>query len=154
MKAYLRKLPGGLFRPESDEDLEAMRTIGVGDVISVEFKRPRNYKFHKKFFAMLQVGFDAWEPEEREYKGLPVQKEFNRFRQDVIIAAGFYDVVVNIQGEVRAVAKSISFGAMSEEEFGKLYNAVANVLLQKVLQNYTEADLESVVQDLMGFANG
>lgn len=154
MKCFLRKLTGGVFRPDGEEDAEAMKMVPVGGVIKVEWHRPRNYQFHKKFFAMLQVGFDAWEPPEKEYKGLPVQKNFERFREDIIISAGFYDVAVNIQGEVRAVAKSISFGKMTEEEFGTLYNAVATVLLQKVLQNYTQADLDSVVEELSGFARG
>ena len=86
MRAFLLKLPGGILRPAGEEDVEALRTVAVGDVIDVAWKRPRNYKFHKKFFAMLKVGFDAWEPPELEYRGLPVEKNFERFREDVIIA--------------------------------------------------------------------
>lgn len=153
MKAFLRKLPGGIMRPDDEQSAEALKTIAVGAVISVEWKHPRNYKFHKKLFAMLGVGFNAWEPAEQEFKGLPVQKNFDRFRRDVIIAAGYYDVVVNIKGETRAEAKSIAFGNMSEEEFGKLYNAVADVLLHKILKSYTKDDLESVVNELIGFTS-
>lgn len=151
MKAYLRKLPGGIMRPDDEPSIEALKTIAVGAVISVEWKQPRNYKFHKKFFAMLKVGFDAWEPAELDYKGHPVQKNFDRFREDVIIAAGFGEIVYNLRGEARARAKSISFGAMSQEEFDRLYNAVAEVLLQRVLKTYTKDDLESVVAELTGF---
>ena len=153
MKAFLRKLPGGIMRPDDEQSMEALKTIAVGAVVSVEWRHPRNYKFLKKFFKMLEVGFDAWEPAEQEFKGLPVQKNPDRFRRDVIIAAGYYDMVVNIKGEIRAEAKSIAFGNMSEEEFGKLYNAVADVLLHKILKHYSKNDLESVVQELLGFTS-
>jgi len=153
MKAYLRKIQGGLLIPDTEESKEAIKNIKTGDVVIVEWRHPRNYQFHKKLFAMLKVGYDAWEPAEQEYKGLPVQKNFDRFREDVTIAAGFGEVVLNIRGEARARAKSISFGAMSQEDFDKLYNAVADVLLQKILKTYSKDDLESVVNELIGFTS-
>ena len=153
MKAFFRKLPGGILRPDDEQSAESIKTVAVGAVISVEWKHPRNYRFLRKFFAMLKVGYDAWEPAEQEYKGLPVQKNFDRFREDVTIAAGFGEVVLNIRGEARARAKSISFGSMSQEEFDKLYNAAADVLLQKILKTYTKDDLESVVNEIIGFVS-
>ena len=100
---------------------------------------------------MLNIGFDAWEPPELEYKGLLAQKSFERFRKDVTIAAGFYDVNVNLKGEVRAEAKSISFAKMEQHEFEEVYSKVADVLLQKVLLTYARADLDRVVMDIMRF---
>ena len=151
MKIFLRKLPGSILIPDTEEEKEKLGHIKTNDVVYAEIKHPRNYKFHKKFFAMLKVGYDAWEPAEQEYKGLPVQKNFDRFREDIFIAAGFGEVVLNIRGEARARAKSISFGSMGQEEFDKLYNAVADVLLQKILKTYTKDDLESVVNEIAGF---
>jgi hypothetical protein len=153
MRAFLRKLPGGIMRPDDDQSMEALKSVAVGAVISVEWKHPRNYKFHKKFFAMLHVGYEAWEPVEADHNGLPMQKNFDRFREDMIIAAGFYDTVINIRGEARAKAHSISFGAMDQEKFDKLYNAVADVMLKVVLKNYTKDDLESVVNEIIGFVS-
>ena len=151
MKAYMIKLPGGLLRPDDEESAEAIKKLPPGTPIAVEWKQPRNYRFHKKFFAMLKVGFDAWEPTEIEHKGHPVQKNFDRFREDVIIAAGFGEIVYNIRGEARARAKSISFSSMTEEEFEKLYNAAADVLLKNILHNYKREDLDAVIQELTGF---
>ncbi|MER2492334.1 DUF1367 family protein [Catenovulum sediminis] len=150
MQSFLMRTPKG-FIPENDESARAMQKVPVGGVISVNWSRPRNYEFHKRFFALLNIGFDAWEPPESTYRGLPVQKNFERFRKDVIISAGYYEPVANIRGEVRAEAKSISFAKMSQEEFEKLYNAAANVLLQKVLTNYTRSDLDDVVEKLIRF---
>lgn len=151
MEIMLEKLPGGLFKPCLQDDIDKVKGIATGEGLRMQFSKPRNYKFHKKFFAMLDLGFDCFEPVATEYKGVPVEKNRERFRKDVIIQAGFYDLVVNIKGEVRAEAKSISFGNMEEDEFNKVYNAVANVLLQRVLRNYTRDDLDRVVETLIHF---
>lgn len=145
-EAYLMKTPGGYVLDSGE-----MPPVKVGGVIKGVFTRPRNYRFHKKLFALLDIGFDAFEPEEREYKGLPVQKNFERFRKDVTVATGYYDVAINLKGDVKAEAKSISFGSMSEDDFEKLYSAVIDVLMQKVLKNYTREDIDRVVDEIMRF---
>lgn len=100
---------------------------------------------------MMQVGFNAFEPAITEYNGVPVQKNFDRFRKDIIIASGFYDFEVCINGQPKAVAKSISFSSMGEEEFEKVYNACCNAILERVLKNYTKDDLDQVVSEMMRF---
>ena len=151
MELLLTKTPQGYLIPSDEAEAEKMKRFKVGGTIRAKVAQMRNYKFHKKFFAMLDVGFDAWEPSEKEHKGLPVQKNKERFRKDCIIAGGFYEPVVNLRGEVRAEAKSISFASMEEEEFEKVYSAVADVILQRVLRNYTRADLDRVVHQILGF---
>lgn len=133
--------------------LVAVSILPVGEhgwEVLIERHKKRNYKFHKKLFALLDIGFDAFEPPTQEYKGLPVQKNFKRFRKDVTIAAGFYEAVADINGNVRLEAKSISFAKMEENEFEQLYSKVADVLLQKVLKNYTRPDLDRVVNNILG----
>jgi len=147
---YVQKINGALY-PAGAGDRELIDRYPVGSFLRADVVRPRNYKFHKMFFAMLSVGFDAWEPPEQEFRGLPVQKNFERFRKDVVIAAGFYSVVANLKGEVRAEAESISFASMDEDEFSRVYNAVANVILQRILTNYTRADLDEVVDKILNF---
>lgn len=141
----------GVFVPLSDVDRDVVSRMRSGDVIRCNFTQPRNVKFHRKFFALLEVGFDAWEPPETEYRGLPTQKDPERFRKDCITAAGFYDVVSSLDGSVRLEAKSMSFASMDEEEFNRLYNAIANVILMKVLTNYTRDDLDRVVEQILMF---
>jgi hypothetical protein len=140
------------FVPAAPEDADALRKIKLGSTVRARFTQPRNIGFHRKFFAMLDIGFDAWEPPEREYNGLPVQKNRERFRKDCIIAAGFFEPVANLLGEVRAEAHSISFANMDQTEFERVYSAVADVILQKVLRNYTRADLDRVVDEILRFA--
>jgi len=149
-EVYLTNNGNGLV-PSTAQDSEALGVLKLGEQVRARITRPRNLLFHRKFFAMLNVGFDAFTPLVTEYQGHPVQKNFERFRQDVIIAAGYYDIVPAINGEARAIAKSISFGKMPEGEFQELYSRVADVLLQRILKNYNREDLDRVVDDILGF---
>jgi hypothetical protein len=151
MEILLTKLPNGAFHPADAQEVEKTRRFKVGAVVRANVSQMRNYEHHKKFFAMLGLGFDAWEPPQLEHNGLPVQKNFDRFRKDCVIAAGFYEPVCNLRGEVRAEAKSISFANMSQDEFDEVYSKVADVILQRVLTKYTRDDLDRVVQEMMSF---
>lgn len=149
--AYMVKMPGNIWRPGDEPSNEALSKLAIGEVHAFEHKKVRNYQFLKKFFAMLSVGFDAWEPAQAEYRGMPAQKNRERFREDCTIAAGFYEIVADLDGKPHAKAKSIAFGNMKEAEFEQLYSAVADVLLQRVLTRYTRADLDRVVNELLAF---
>lgn len=46
--------------PETSEILQSK--IKLGDVLVAEFKRVRNPAFHRRFFALLNLGFEYWEP--------------------------------------------------------------------------------------------
>lgn len=149
MKIHVVKRAGVLF-PASEEDEEKLSTIKAGKIVELELTQKRNLQMHRKLFAALNIGFDAFEPA-LDFKGRPMQKNFDRFRKDIIILAGFYDVVVNVHGEPRYEAKSISFGSMSQEEFESLYGACVNAMLKHVLVNYTRSDFDQVVEKLIKF---
>ncbi len=150
MTVVLRRVPQG-FIPATPQDEEWARRIKVGDQIHADFKKQRNSGFHRKFFALLNLGFESWEPPESDFRGIPAAKNFDRFREDCTIAAGYYDVVICLNGEHRLKAKSISFARMDDDEFHKLYSNVADVLLQRVLARYTKTDLERVIQEILAF---
>jgi hypothetical protein len=59
--------------------------------------------------------------------------------------------VYRVDGSVRIEAKSISFAMMNEESFAELYDSTINVILSKILTNYTKQELEDVVGELMSF---
>lgn len=136
MKVDVLKSPAGALIPASEEASDLLRKIKVGTALSVEIKRIRNYKFHKKMFALFKLAFDVWEPETPQtYKGEAVSKDFDRFRKDMTILAGFYKAVYNARGEVRLEAESLSFASMAEDRFEKVFRAVLNVVWNRVLRN-------------------
>ena len=143
----------GFLSPCNLEGREAIRKWGSGNLIIGEFVKPRNNQFLKKFFAMLDVGYEAWEtPDGVGYKGMKIEKNRERFRKDCIILAGYFHLVYDINGEEKAVADSISFAEMDEMKFEELYSKVIDVLLGKVMRNYTRKDIDDHVDRILGFA--
>lgn len=124
-----------------------------GELVNVEMLFPRNYRFHKRFFFLLTIGFDAWDPgrKHKTYKGMPVAKSFEQFREDVLILAGHYEQTFRLDGSMKLSAKSISYAALDDAEFERIYSAVADVLLEQVLTRYAgRAELDDVVQRMAG----
>lgn len=147
----LTKAAGGALIPLDQQAIDFLAKLKLGAGVTVDIKRHRNPGFHKKYFALLNLAFDAWEPAAATYKGEAVGKNFDQFRNDVTVLAGHYEMAVNLRGETRLTAKSISFGAMSQDDFESLYSATVNVILAKILTSYTRDDLDNVVDRLMGF---
>ena len=138
--------------PADEESAEYLQRKKAGQGFKVKITEFRNVPFHRKFFALLDYAFDMWEPVEIVFDGRKVEKNRERFRENVTIAAGFYEVSTDLNGNVRLSAKSISFASMSQFEFEKLYNAVINVVLEKILTNYTRDDIENCVNQILSFA--
>lgn len=147
----LTKAAGGVLVPVDQQAAEYIAKLKLGGGVTASVKQKRNVKFHRKFFKLLDLAFDAWEPAEKIYKGQVVAKNREQFRNDITILAGFYETTINLKGEVRLVAKSISFANMEQEEFDKVYNRVVDVILQRVLTSYDRDDLDAVMDRLMGF---
>lgn len=147
----LTKAASGVLVPVDQQGIDYLSKLKLGAGVSVEIKRHRNPGHHRKFFALLNLAFDAWEPNHAEYKGEPVQKNFNQFRNDVTVLAGHYETAITLRGETRLTAKSISFGSMGQEEFDVLYNSVVNVILARILTRYSRDDLDNVIEKVLGF---
>lgn len=148
---YLIKTYQG-FVPADEHSAEAMESMKWGQQYKAEVTQPRNLGHHRKFFSLIKVAFDAWEIPANEYKGVQIQKNSDRFRKDLLIMAGYGYPVVNLKGEVRYEAQSMSFASMAQDEFETLYSRVVDVILQRVLTHYTRDDLDRVVSEVLGFA--
>ena len=57
MDIYCRVTPYGLV-PLYDSDLDLKRRLKVGSTVRCRVTNPRNYRFHKKFFALVRLTFD------------------------------------------------------------------------------------------------
>ena len=156
MQAFFIKTPNNLLMPASYHDQELLKKIKVGQTVKLKYTQVRNYAFHKKYFALLNLAFDYWEPivnvkECRKAFAVNPEKNFDRFRKDIIILAGFYEASYRLNGEVRLEAKSISFHSMSEDEFEELYTKTIDVIIKHVLKNYTDEMLRSVLDQIEAF---
>jgi hypothetical protein len=145
--------------PADDDTVEWLRKKKLGATIEVEAHEMRNGAYFRKWWALVKLGYDYWADNAStiEYKGERVAPDFDRFRKDVTISAGFYYPVVNLKGEVRIEAESLKWASMTEERFTKLYDATIQVLLRRVFNGTTcptwsEDELRSVAGQILEFA--
>jgi len=151
MELYLSKAAGNYLVPADQQSAEAITKLKLGQGVKVTLTRARNIGFHRKFFALLNLAYDAWEPSEKQYKGETVLKNFDTFRHHVCVLAGYGEASYDLHGNVKVTAKSISFANMSQDEFESLYSAVVQVILSKILTNYTKDDLDEVIERVLNF---
>jgi len=116
MKIYVRNDMFGL-TPLYPSDYDNKKKLPYGWEGVVDVKIERNYKFHKKYFALLNMAFHNQEKYDN----------FEFFRGLVIVEAGYYTETVATWGVYRQ-AKSISFDNMDELEFKELYKKTLDVI--------------------------
>jgi hypothetical protein len=140
-------------KPLGSDDLELMKTIPMGSLLECEFSKKRNPQFHRKFFALLNLGYEYWQPEEMEWRGFKSVKNFEVFRNQITVLAGFFEVAAGVDGKVKVIPKSISFARMDDIEFNKLYSKVLDVIWNKVLSTVfnSKSELDNAVNQLMSF---
>ena len=152
MHIILRKTLTGLI-PADPKTEEWYRKIKLGSTVHSDFKQMRNAAFHRKLFALFNLAYEYWEPGKVSSKyGIP-EKNFDRFRKDLVILAGHYHSVVRLDGTVRIEADSLSFGSMSQETFNNLYQNILDVIMKRipVLSNMTEDEINELVEKVLSF---
>lgn len=153
MNLAFTKTVGNALFPADQSTAEAVSKAKLGTVWRGDFKKARNPLFHRKYFALLNLAFDYWNPDLPEIHGIRAEKSFEQFRKDVTILAGYYSVETRLDGTARVNAKSISFAQMDEAEFENLYSATIDVILRKVMTNMDDAQIRQLVDEIvMGFA--
>ena len=121
MKVALIRTPQG-FIPDSQHDAEVLEKVHIGDVIYGEFKRPRNLAFHRKAFALLH---DIYENADYEWH------DFQAFYDWMKWHAGCTREIIGPEG-AHITLKSLSFGAMDEEEFSRMFERFKTVAFEKL----------------------
>lgn len=139
MKLYVCKGLGATLRPADEVATDAIRKFPAGEIYEIEIKRPRNLKFHRKAFALMQLAYENQEN----------YTEFDQFRRALVIEAGYFDDLRLLDGTTVREAKSLSFAKMDEDDFGKLYNALINTILRVVLPGVDRPELEAQVEQFL-----
>jgi hypothetical protein len=111
MKFLVKKQFGKLI-PVYNSDAEKLKACKLkeGEVYEVEIKKKRNYEFHKKYFALINLCYDNQD----------VFDEFDNLRDYLTCKSGFYIKITTPDGEM-IKPKSISFANMDNIEFEQLY---------------------------------
>ena len=145
MDIYCRVTPYGLV-PLYDSDHDLKQRLKVGSTVRCRISLPRNYEFHKKFFALVRLTYDNLPlPLVERWKIHSVDDMLRRFKRDL----GYFTSSVNELGEREVEYKSISFAAMDKEEFERFYNGSVNLVLDKYIRGLEREDLLAEVEHFM-----
>ena len=129
MKLNLIKKDFALY-PATDEDAEMLMKMKRGEVYSCEVKMIRNYQFLKKYFALFNLTWEYLNDQEQENF-----KTKENLRKQVEIAAGHCETVWSIKrNEFIEQSRSVSFAAIDEAEFSKIYESVKDIIFKMVLR--------------------
>jgi hypothetical protein len=140
MKIYLKKVNNVLI-PSLPEDEEKLARWRNGEILEIEIRKPRNLKFHRKFFALLNIAFDNQDRYDN----------FEAFRAEVIMRCGYFNTHIHLSGKQSFSPKSISFGAMDQMEFEKLYSEAINVIIKYFMPKANEETVNKMVEAYMAF---
>ena len=142
MKINFIKQYGGVLVPADDLEAEQMGRFKTGEMYESEIKLTRNPAFHRKVFQFFSFCFDHWAGD-REFLNEKAQKDV--FRKNLTVMAGYYVELVNIKGEVRIEAKSLSFGSMTQDEFEQCYSALINAAMKHIFPGADESTYNQLV---------
>lgn len=138
MKFLVKKTLQGLI-PVFNSDYEKLKEskLKIGEVYEVEIKKKRNYLFHKKYFALLNLAFDNQDHFEL----------FDDLRDYLIVKSGYYRKITMPNGFEQIKPKSISFLNMDEIEFEALYQSTITVVC-----NFIGIEKEDLLNEILNFA--
>ena len=146
------KTPGGWANGDSKTE-EFHHKTKLGNMVHGDIKQMRNAAFHRKFFALLNLAYEYWEPGEIDTKWGKPEKSFENFRKNLTVLAGHGHLVFNIDGTYKMEADSISFGNMDQSTFDGLYQNILSVIMKKihVLNKLGEDEINSLVDKFLEF---
>lgn len=135
MEIHLTKHDGRLC-PATTGDAVLIGQLPVDTPLRCAITRQRNYRFHRKFFKLIDMAYP--------HSG-HVSKE--AFLDDLKILVGHCDKVVRMDGSVWLRPRSISFAKMDEDSFSQFYDSCLTVLMEHVFTGSDPEDIRRVALD-------
>lgn len=148
LKIQCIKIEGGGLLPYNERELERMKRFKNEELYEVEIKATRDPAFHRKMFAFFSFCFEHWAADKTQYECMFEHGQFEVFRKNLTVFAGYYEQYWNLKGEVRVEAKSLSYAAMEPEEFEQCYNAMINAAIKHVFAGTND---ENILNQLRSF---
>lgn len=139
----IRVIKGGnlALHPSLPEDEDIVRKWPTGDILEVEIKRPRNARFHRKYWALIGMAYQNQEEFENK----------EHFRMAVQIAAGHCETFLDLDGNVTHRPRSIAFESCDEDQFAVVYDEVLTVVIGRVMTGSTPDEIGRALDDYLGF---
>lgn len=147
-KYQMIKLAGGTFVPAFEFESTALQKFKNNEQYEVEIKNPRNPQFHKKVFAFFNFCFEHWSADKTDWKYFDEKEQFNRFRKDLTILAGYKVVTYKLDGSFNIEAKTLKYSGMEQDEFERCYTALIQAAMDHVFKGCND---DNIINRLYAF---
>ena len=143
MDIYCRVTDIGLI-PMYDSDLDEKHRLRIGDNVLCTIKRPRNYEFHKKYFALLRL----------TVANLPhlIQQQMQIFTEEDLLECLKIDLGLFTTrwhgGRQIVKTGSISFAKMDNTEFEKFFSRSVDAILRIYLRG---TDRQALIEEVENY---
>lgn len=143
MDIYCRVTYIGLI-PMYDSDLDEKHRLRIGDNVLCTIKRPRNYEFHKKYFALLRL----------TVANLPhlIQQQMQIFTEEDLLDCLKIDLGLFTTrwhgGRQIVKTGSISFAKMDNTEFEKFFSRSVDAILRIYLRG---TDRQALIEEVENY---
>lgn len=148
MVIEMLKTAGGVFVPADEMYLPALQKFSNGEQYQVEIRQARNPAFHRKVFAFFKFCFEHWSADKTEWQYFDERKQFDTFRKNLTVLAGYKVASYTIDGRMRVEAQSLSYGNMEQDEFERCYSALINAAMQNIFKGCND---ERILDRLYAF---
>ena len=131
--------------PVDDTGEEVMAKLGQGEIVTVEIKRPRNVRMHRLFWALASL---AWE--QTDHAEYPTAEDLATHLK---LITGHYDrreIVFEGKRYPVLTPRSISFAAMSQDDFSAFFDRCCDWILANVIPGVTREDLRDELERMTG----
>ena len=135
MKFYCRNTITGLV-PLYPSDFDEKRKLKLGWDYECEVRTPRNIGFHRKFFALINIG----------HENTRLDMPMDTYRRYLVMKAGYFKTYLTTKGMIYE-ADSISFSSMSQDQFEELYSRVLDKVIEDI--GATKEDIENQLINFM-----
>lgn len=156
VEVLMRVHPSGTaLVPATDQEAEQIEALrSLGGVLKVKVTQDRTNRFHRKAMALFRYLFQLWEPADMADHGVPVQKDFESFRKNLTIRAGFYRQVFDLKGGFVLEAESLNWRSMDNTRFNEVYGRIIDVALDMLgyQQALTPEQVDIAVERVLSFA--
>lgn len=143
MDIYCRVTDIGLI-PMYDSDLDQKHRLRIGDNVLCTIKRPRNYEFHKKYFALLRL----------TVANLPhlIQQQMQIFTEEDMLDCLKIDLGLFTTrwhgGRQIVKTGSISFAKMDNTEFERFFSRSVDAILRIYLRG---TDRQALIEEVENY---
>jgi len=134
MRINMIKQAGGALVPASDIEADRMKRFKNFEHYEINIKLSRTPGFLRKMFVFFNFCFAHWCADRTHWQFMDEKAQFETFRKDLTIQAGFYVQTWDIGGNLKIEAESLAFENMEPERFSQCYNALINCAMAKIFR--------------------